>query len=575
MSSIKYFIKSSEETFHFIDVSVEINGIKDSSVNLQLPSWRPGRYELGNFAKNIRNFKISDSNGNPVNFIKKSKDSWLVSNGNRETLIISYEYYSAELNAGSSFSDNEMLYVNPVNCCLYIPERINENCSLELTIPEDFKIAAGTKPIKNVLSFENFHELADTPVICSKNLIHFDYYVYEFHFHVWIQGKCNPDIEKIRRDFSSFSQRQIDSFGELPVKEYHFLIHATIFSFYHGVEHQTSSVNVLGPAYEITNGRYVDLLGLCSHELYHSWNIKSIRPAELFPYDYSKENYFRTGYVAEGITTYLGDYFLFSSNVFGESQFLEEISAQLQKHMDNFGRKNYSVAESSFDTWLDGYTPGIPERKVSIYTEGCLLAMIADLLILKNSKNKFTIHHVMREMYNEFYKKNRGYTENDYKQLLEKYSGISFENYFTDLVNGTKSYLPLLSECLSYIGYEISGKGSSNFIEVNLGFKITEQADKTIVTLIYPGSDAQIAGISVNDQIVAVNEIAIKNDLHKWMSEIRTGEILFTIIRAGNKTEIMMKDTGKMWFKNYSIVSKNEKNESEKANSLAWLNPVF
>jgi len=575
MTLLNYILSPSTESLYFIDVRLEIAGINSSKSFLQFPSWRPGRYESGNFAKNIRNFKITDRHSEPISFRKISKDSWDVDNGLNKAIVVTYQYYAAELNAGSSFSNGEMLYVNPVNCCIYIPERINEECSLQLNIPDDFQIASGKKFKNRITLFDNFHELADTPFICSNKIIHFDYHVHDFRFHVWIQGECNPDIEKIRRDFSSFSQRQIDSFGELPVKEYHFLIHAPAFSFYHGVEHLASSVNVLGPGYEITNERYVDLLGLCSHELYHSWNIKSIRPVELFPYDYSRENYFRTGYVAEGITTYLGDYFLFSSNVFGEGQFLEEISAQLQKHMDNSGRKNYSVADSSFDTWLDGYVPGIPERKVSIYTEGCLLALIADLLILKNSKNKYTIHHVMRDLYYEFYKKNRGYTENDYRQLLEKYSGISLESYFRNLVNGTESYLPLSEECLSYIGYEIFEKDSSNFIELNLGFKISEQADKTVVSLVYPGSDASSAGITINDQVVAVNGIAIKNDLHKWMNHLKTGQTVFTVVRTGIKTEITVQDSGKKWFKVYSIHSKNEKSQEEKTNFESWLNPVL
>lgn len=575
MTLLNYSISPSKNQIYFVDLKFSIAGLKTKSTNIQLPSWRPGRYELGNFAKNVRNFKVTDKNNNRISFSKKTKDSWIIENGELDEIIINYEYFAAELNAGSSFSNGEMLYINPVNCCVFVPERINEECSLQISIPHDFKIAAGKTCINNEFLFTDFHELADTPFICSNSLKHFDYVVSDHLFHVWIQGKCHPDIEKIRRDFSSFSQKQIESFGELPVKEYHFLIHAPTFSFYHGVEHQSSSVNVLGPGHEITNEKYVDLLGLCSHELYHSWNIKSIRPSEMFPYDYTKENYFRTGYVAEGITTYLGDYFLFSSKVFGEGQFLEEISNQLQKHIDNFGRKNYSVADSSFDTWLDGYVPGIPERKVSIYTEGCLLALIADVLILKNSKNTHSLHHVMREMYYGFYKKEKGYTENDYQKLLEKYSGISFCTYFEELVNGTASYIPDLAESLSYLGYEISQKNSANFIECNLGFKIIEQGEKTIVSNVFPESVAQSAGISIFDQIVSINGIAIKNDLHKWMNHFKTEINVLTMIRGGAKIEITVKNKGEVYFKDHYIQPKNEKSEIEKANFESWLNPKF
>lgn len=575
MNLTSYTLSGSQSDVNFINISVEFSHLNNTSTALQLPSWRPGRYELGNFAKNVRNFTVTDENKKPVSFYKTAKDRWQVENGNTKKIIVNYQYYAAELNAGSSFCNDEMLYVNPVNCCIYIPERINESCSLCLTIPDDYTIAAGKKFENRMAAFSDFHELADTPFICSAGLIHFDYFVHDFHFHVWIQGKCHPDIEKIRRDFSSFSEKQINSFGELPVKEYHFLIHAPSFSFYHGVEHQSSSVNVLGPGYEITNERYVDLLGLCSHELYHSWNIKSIRPAEMFPYDYTKENYFRTGYVAEGVTTYLGDYFLYASGVFGEQQFLEEMSQQLQKHMDNFGRRNYSVAESSFDTWLDGYTPGIPGRKVSIYTEGCLLAFIADILLLKHSKNNCSIHHVMKELYHSFYKNQRGYTENDYKNLLEKYSGISFENYFSQLVNGTGNYLPLLKECFDYTGYLIVEKDSVHYAESVFGFRIIEQGEKTFVSLIHPDGEAQQSGLAINDQVLSVNGIGIKNDLHKWLNHLKPASATITVLRAGSPYEMKLNNSGRPGFKNYYLAVKENRSEAERNAHQKWLNPEF
>ncbi|MBK6527068.1 MAG: hypothetical protein IPG07_16880 [Crocinitomicaceae bacterium] len=102
---------------------------------------------------------------------------------------------------------------------------------------------------------------------------------------------------------------------------------------------------------------YDDLLGVCSHELYHAWNVKTIRPADMLPYDYSKENYSRLGYVCEGVTTYMGDLFLAEAGVRDFVWYRKELEKLLQKHFDNFGRFNYSVAESSFDTWLDGYVP--------------------------------------------------------------------------------------------------------------------------------------------------------------------------------------------------------------------------
>ena len=124
--------------------------------------------------------------------------------------------------------------------------------------------------------------------------------------------------------------------------------------------------------------KYNSLLHICSHELYHTWNIKAIRPVEMFPYDYTKENYFRTGYVAEGVTTYMGDLMLHKAKVTTWEEFKKTQNQNLERHLMNYGRMNLSVADSGFDSWLDGYKLGSPNRKVSIYADGalCMLCLL-------------------------------------------------------------------------------------------------------------------------------------------------------------------------------------------------------
>ena len=169
-------------------------------------------------------------------------------------------------------------------------------------------------------------------------------------------------IKEKFKDSSKFTQSQINHFGDFPVDEYHFLFQITPYLSYHGVEHTKNTVLLLGPSDDLMTERYDDLLGVCSHELYHTWNIKSIRPIEMLPYDYSKENYFRTGYVAEGVTTYMGDLFLINSKVFSWDDFIKTQNQNLYRHLMNYGRFNLSVADSGFDSWLDGYKMGTPDR---------------------------------------------------------------------------------------------------------------------------------------------------------------------------------------------------------------------
>jgi len=155
------------------------------------------------------------------------------------------------------------------------------------------------------------------------------------------------------------------------------------------------------------------------------------------------------------VTTYYGDLMLKRSGVWNWEQYVASLCGDLKRHFDNEGRFFYSVAESSWDTWLDGYLPGVPGRKVSIYMEGLIAALVADVLILKNSKGRFRLDDVLQEMYRHGYKQGKGYTEESYKALLEKYAGISFDAYFKEMIWGKGQMEKALSEALGFVGCKL------------------------------------------------------------------------------------------------------------------------
>lgn len=509
---MKYIVSYTKPHQHFIDIEFVSNVDKNETL-VQLPAWRPGRYELGNFAKNIQKWAPFDNKGNALKFQKISKDCWKVETKGVSELHIKYNYYAVDLNAGSTFLDATQLYMNPVNCCVYIPEKIDEACEMELQLPKDYRVACGAKHKNNIISCDNFHELADSPFIASASLIEHRITCGGKDFYIWFQGECKPNWDKISTDFMKFCNHQLEMMQKAPFEAYHFLFQITPHRLYHGVEHTTSTVCALGPGYNLMKGDlYEDFLGVSCHELFHAWNIKTIRPVEMQPYDYTKENYSKLGYVCEGVTTYYGDYLLFRSGVFTEDQYLKTFDERLQKHFDNFGRFNLSVADSSFDTWLDGYAPGIPNRKTNIYDEGNLLAFVTDMFIRKNSKNKNSLDDVMRELNEEFALKGKGYSDQDYKQAIEKFAGASYDDIFNNYINGIKDYESLLVEAMNYIGYELIKEPTAKFNEQALGLKVNGVEGICKVTAVYLNSVADIAGIGINDDILSINKMQVKPD---------------------------------------------------------------
>ena len=178
-----------------------VDAISSPSIQLQLPAWRPGRYELGNFAKNVKRVDVFNEKNEPLTYTKLSKDLWEVDTKNATSIKITYSYYAAELNAGACFADTTQLYVNPVHCCMYVVGRTNETHQVELKIPDTYKIACSLSKQGNTLTAINFDELVDSPFIASAD-IKSDYYeVNGIKFHLHFNGECQPDFEKIKKDF--------------------------------------------------------------------------------------------------------------------------------------------------------------------------------------------------------------------------------------------------------------------------------------------------------------------------------------------------------------------------------------
>lgn len=557
---------------HFIRFEGKFETHGQANVQLQLPAWRPGRYELGNFSKNIRAWKATDAQGNALNYTKRNKDLWEVACAGTDTVIISYEYYGHELNAGSSFLDESMLYLNPVNCFFYDVKHIDSPYEISFSLPSDYQIACGLHaPAKHVLYAKNFDQLADCPLIASNSLKHLSYEASGITHHIWIQGEVNLNEERLLREFEAFSEAQIKLFGGMPCDEYHFLFHFPPFFVRHGVEHCNSTVIAMGPASEYSyESSFHDLLGISCHELFHTWNIKSIRPKEMMPYDFTQENYTRLGYVAEGVTTYYGDMLLWHRGAFDDAEWFGVLNEAIQTYADNPGRFNLSVAESSWDTWLDGYGPGIPWRKVSIYNEGMLCALMCDLHILHNRTGQASLDDVLRKMYEDFGKTGTGYTEADYRHLVEEMANESLPTIFDHHLYGTSDYLPSLEHYLLLAGLEIKKTPAPKATERMFGFGTDEAGGKAVVALVQPNSPADKAQLWTGDEIVSINGIAPYKNFQHLMAEGALKPLELTLLRKGQLIQKTIEASAQPVMWKYSLQQITNPSAKQEALLKAW-----
>lgn len=459
----EYFFSFDREN-HLIHARIAILTPREEPVQLALAAWRPGRYQLQNFPKNLVNFTANQ--GEQALFWKK-KDwrTWEVHPLSATPIEIQYSYYAYELNAGSSFVHRDYLYLNPINFTLYSEEV--EHFSVH--VQAEGEVAGGLPHRQDGreihLSPPSLHAWFDSPLIIGKQLQHLQFEAEGTPFHLWIQGEVALPLPLLLDDLKAVASYQIRLFGQFPEPSYHFLLLVPPHSYYHGVEHGRSTVMVLGENGQLETSSYQDLLGLASHELFHAWNICKIRPLALLPYRYAEQNYFDTCFVAEGMTTYFGDRVLLDSGVFTREQYRFELEATLRRHFDHAEPAAQSLLESSFDLWVDGYEQGVPGKKVSVYHKGAIAALILDARIRMDSEGTRTLEDFMRELYLRFGDMQKGYTYSDIVLLTKEFCGPEIQHYFDAYIAGTSPLFPAAEEALHYFGFKLERRDKTVVLE--------------------------------------------------------------------------------------------------------------
>ena len=344
--------------------------------------------------------------------------------------------------------------------------------------------------------------------MASETLHKFSYQIegYDVLFNIWFEGVSDVPKEKILDDFKKFTALQLEYFGSFPVKEYDYIFLITPFKSYHGVEHTSSTMITLGPDKELFEpAMYKEFLHISSHELYHTWNIKALRPSVMQPYDLSKENYSKLGYWYEGLTTLMGDLLLWESGVFSDEEWNECLNGYLKVHYFNEGHKHLSVADSSFDTWLDGYQLGIPNRKVSIYQDGALCMLMIHAAIKLNSDNKESLHTVMRNLYDNPDVLKNGFTEEFLKETLIKAGGPQVQQILEDYVYGTEDYIAGVLEACDYLKWILILDDNKDLYSGLLGIQVVDHKEGVKIIKSIEGGLADTRGLAVGDSILEIN----------------------------------------------------------------------
>jgi len=560
---ISFTVAMSKPHTHLFDIEVAIKRTANGPHEEQLviPVWTPGSYLVREFERHVQDFAAADAAGQPLKWEKTNKNTWRINTNGAREWHATYRVYANELSVRTSELNSEHAFWNNANLLMYLDGFLKSPSTVRVLAPDVWKVATGLPAVagqKNTFRAENFDVLYDSPFEASnfKTLV---FNVKGVPHRIVIDGAGNYDPERMRRDVQKIVETEVELMGgEIPYRDYTFILHLRQ-NTGGGLEHLNSTAlgyprfgfrirsgdratSAAPNATDTPERDYRGFLGLVSHEFFHLWNVKRIRPDALGPFDYTQENYTKVLWVAEGITDYYSDLVLRRAGLISESEYLRAQARAMQNLQNTPGRLVQSAEESSFDAWVKYYRQdeNSINSQVSYYDKGALLGLLLDLEIRKRSAGAKSLDDVMRYLYAEFFKKDRNYGPADFQKAVELMAGGSLEEFFSKYVRGVQELD--YNAALDAAGLKLETTAATD-AKVYFGADVAEEEGRLIVRRVYAGSPAYEQGLNAGDQIVAMDNMrATKDFFNARMAEKKPGELVnLTIFRFDDLSSLLIR----------------------------------
>ena len=560
--SVQYRIVPIDPALHLFEITLTINSPALDGQVVSLPAWIPGSYMVREFARHITKLR-AESSGRKVRLVKLDKHSWRAARC-EGPLVLSYQVYAWDLSVRAAHLDQTHGFFNGTSVFLRVHGQENDRHVVDIQPPAgetyaDWRVATSLPELKarrhrfGTYVAQNYDDLIDHPVeMGTFELIRFE--AYGVPHEMAITGRV-PKLDKARlaADLKKICEYQIALFEpntkKAPMDRYVFLTLA-VGDGYGGLEHRASTALICARADLPVLGQpamsdgYRTFLGLCSHEYFHTWNVKRIKPAVFAPYDLQQENYTPLLWLFEGFTSYYDDLALLRTGLIDAPTYLGLLAKTINGVWRGSGRLKQSVAESSFDAWTKYYRQdeNAPNAIVSYYTKGSLVALLFDLTIRRDTRGRKSLDEVMRVLWRrygrQFYEgTGRGVTEANVEAVFDEVTGLHLKPLFDLAVRGTRD-LPL-QDALAAFAVEMTDKAKTG--KPSLDVRTKKSGNDCQIATVYEGGAAHASGLSAGDTLLAIDGLRVSAaHLDTMLQRYLVGDKV--IVHAFRRDELMTFD---------------------------------
>ena len=576
---LSYRLAISEPHARRIDVEMELRQLEGRREQVVcMPVWTPGSYKVREYSKHVLGVRCRDGQGRELAWEKRDKASWRIDLGEATTLRINYQVYAHQVSPRFNHVDTSHAFINPVATCMYPEGELNLEVEAQVEVPQGWNLYCGLEADEGHLRADDLDHWFDSPIELGDHV--------EEHFQ--IEGKDHQvvgwseddvDLEGLKRDLPAIIEAHADLFGEIPYDRYVFINHI-LPGRWGGLEHRHSSVNLFTPeavnAYEIDEdeGRdedYLNVLRLLSHEHFHAYHVKRLRPKELGPFDYQRENYTSSLWAVEGVTSYYDSLQVMRAGLMDVETYLEGLEKRISSVEKVPGRLEQSLEESSFDAWIGLYRrdENTVNSTVSYYSKGELAVWLIDLWIRVASGGEKSMDDVLRWMWQHYVVDgDEGFEARDMERGVREVSGEDPGQVFEALVYRAEEID--YGAFLSPMGLELSWEQPSRGW---LGMETkTVEGQRAEIKWVARHSPAERGGLAPGDELVAIDGRAVRKEEWKPLVERYEGgqKVRVHVVRRG-RLKAMDVEVGSSPRRNPKLERSDELSDSQNELLEGWL----
>ena len=520
-----YQLTITDTNHHLATVDIKFTGVVTRTFNVKLPNWRTGKYKILDLASNIRHFQAFDARKTPLRATKINKNTWKIFINTPGVVNVSYQVYANQLHNRVSHIDGTHAFLDASGVFMYSESQRHKALGVQLHVPGTWRSDSGLKRLaKHKFYASNYDQLIDSPI--ESGIHSYDSFsVDSLQYELIIWGDGNYQSQRLIKDIKKIHHQAKAIWKTFPFKRYVYIFH--VGDKLHGATEHVNSTVIHADRFAFDpKEKYNKVIGTTAHEFIHTWNVKSYRPAGITPYDYDKENYSHLFWIAEGSTSYFENILNTRAGIYSLEECFENFAEDIYKYLNKPGKNVTSLAESSFDTWLDNDTSRQHNTMVSIYLKGSLVSWLLDKEVRKYSNNNNSLDDLHQQLYLRYGQSSQAYSSANVLQILQELTQHDFTEFWQKYVDGTEEID--FESLLKFYGLTFEKiKKSENKAQENisLGLNIKDDSRQNIISLVHKNGAAWQAGLAQGDRLVAINTLQVTADnFDSLLQSLKIGE---------------------------------------------------